>query len=63
MKKPLCLLICTMICLLSSGFFAAAPVFFSQLYEERLIVVWAAVFVLTVCSLAGNLREWTRNME
>ena len=53
----------TMICLLSSGFFAAAPVFFSQLYEERLIVVWAAVFVLTVCSLAGNLREWTRNME
>ena len=53
----------TMICLLSSGFFAAAPVFFSQLYEERVIVVWAAVFVLTVCSLAGNLREWTRNME
>jgi len=52
-----------MICILSSAFFAAAPAFFSWLYEERLTVFWAAALVLMACSLAGNLREWVRNME
>ena len=52
-----------LICILSSAFFAAAPAFFSQLYEERLTVFWAAAFVLITCSLAGNLREWIRNLE
>lgn len=53
----------TMICILSSAFFAVAPAFFSQLYEERLTVFWAAALVLMAGSLAGNLREWIRNME
>jgi hypothetical protein len=53
----------TMICILSSAFFAAAPAFFSWLYEERLTVFWTAALVLITCSLAGNLREWTHNME
>ncbi len=53
----------TMICILSSAFFVAAPAFFSWLYEERLTVFWIAALVLITCSLAGNLREWTRNME
>lgn len=52
-----------LICVLSSAFFAAAPAFFSQLYEERMTVIWAAAFILTACSLAGNLREWARHME
>ena len=52
-----------LICILSSFFFAAAPVFIGQLYEERLTVFWAAAFILTACSLAGNLREWTSIME
>jgi hypothetical protein len=26
-------------------------------------VIWAAAFILTACSLAGNLREWARHME
>lgn len=52
-----------LICILSSVFFAAAPAFFGQLYEERLTVFWAVAFILTACSLAGNLREWTSNME
>ncbi len=53
----------TMICILSSAFFAVAPAFFNQLYEERLTVFWAAALVLTACSLAVNLREWAGNME
>ena len=53
----------TMICILSSAFFAVAPVYFSQLYEERLSVFWAVALVLMAGSLAGNLREWIRNME
>ena len=52
-----------LICVLSSALFAAAPAFFSQLYEERMTVIWAAAFILTACSLAGNLREWARHME
>ena len=52
-----------LICVLSSAFFAAAPAFFSQLYEERMTVIWVAAFILTACSLAGNLREWARHME
>ena len=53
----------TMICILSSAFFAVVLVFFSQLYEERLTVFWAAALVLMAGSLARNLREWIRNME
>ena len=53
----------TMICVLSSAFFAVAPALFSQLYEERMTVFWAAAFILTACSMAGNLREWIRNTE
>ncbi len=53
----------TMICILSSAFFAAAPAFFSWLYEERLTVFWIAALVLITCSLAGSLREWARYME
>lgn len=52
-----------LICILSSVFFAAAPAFFGQLYEERMTVFWAAAFILTACSLAGNLRALTCNME
>ena len=52
-----------LICILSSVFFAVTPAFFEQLYEDRLTVFWAAAFILTACSLAGNLREGTSNME
>ncbi|MCR5087968.1 MAG: hypothetical protein K6C08_00470 [Oscillospiraceae bacterium] len=52
-----------LVCIFSSAFFAAAPVFFNCLYEERLTAFWAAAFILTVCSLAGNIFEWTHNME
>ncbi len=40
-----------LICIMSSVVFASAPLFFRQLYEERLIVLWAAVFVLMICGL------------
>ena len=40
-----------MICILSSVVFASVPLFFRQLYEERLIVLWAAVFILMICGL------------
>ncbi|MBQ9031122.1 MAG: hypothetical protein IJ106_06675 [Parasporobacterium sp.] len=53
----------TMISISSSAFFAVAPAFFSQLYEERLTVLWAAAFVLMACSVTRNLREWICNME
>ncbi len=53
----------TLICILSSAFFGIAPVFFSQLYEERLTAFWAVAFMLTVCGLTGNLRDWVRYME
>ena len=53
----------TVICILSSAYFAVAPALFSQLYEERMTVFWAAAFALTACSLAGNLRERVQNME
>ena len=52
-----------MICLLSSAFFAAAPAFFNRLYEEKMMGLWIAVFILTAFCLAGNLRKWTRDME
>lgn len=52
-----------LICFLSSAFFAAAPAFFSRLYDERLTFFWAVVFIVTVCSPAWNLREWASNME
>ncbi|MCR4752621.1 MAG: hypothetical protein K5852_10045 [Eubacterium sp.] len=41
-----------LICILSSVVFASVPLFFRQLYEERLIVLWAAVFLLMICGLA-----------
>lgn len=53
----------TLICILSSAFFGIAPAFFSRLYEEPLTAFWAAAFIVTVCGLAGNLREWAGNME
>ena len=53
----------TVICILSSAYFAVAPALFSQLYEERMTIFWAAAFALTSCSLAGNLRGWVQNME
>ncbi|MBR3166055.1 MAG: hypothetical protein IKF16_07785 [Lachnospiraceae bacterium] len=40
-----------LICILSSVVFASAPLVFRQLYEERLIVLWAAVFILMICGL------------
>ena len=40
-----------LICILSSVFFASASLFFNLLYEERLIVLWAAVFIVTICGL------------
>ena len=52
-----------LICFLSSAAFAAAPVFFERLYEERLTVIWAAVFALLTFSLAGSIREWICGME
>ena len=51
------------ICILSSAVFAAAPIFFSWLYEERLTMIWAAAFILLTCSLAASVREQMREME
>ena len=51
------------ICILSSVFFAAAPFFVSILYEESLIIIWAAAFTLLTCSLAASVREQMREME
>lgn len=39
------------ICILSSVVFASVPLFFRQLYEERLMVLWAAVLILMICGL------------
>ena len=52
-----------LICLLSSAFFAAAPAFFSFLYEERMTALWAAAFILMACSLAGTVRGRIDSME
>ena len=51
------------ICLLSSAVFAAAPIFMSSLYEESLTIIWAAAFILLICSLAVSVREQMREME
>jgi hypothetical protein len=51
------------ICILSSAVFAAAPIFFSWLYEGRLTMIWAAAFILLTCSLAASVREQMREME
>ena len=51
------------ICILSSVFFAVAPFFVSILYEESLIIIWAAAFILLTCSLAASVREQMREME
>ena len=53
----------TVICLLSSAVFAAAPIFVSILYEESLTIIWAAAFILLICSLAASVREQMREME
>ena len=52
-----------LICILSSIAFTAAPVFFEQLYDERLTVIWAAVFILMAWSLMTSIREWIYGME
>ena len=44
-----------LICILSSAFFASVSVFFDQLYEERMIVFWASVFMLMTCALAASI--------
>ena len=51
------------ICLLSSVFFAAAPFICSLLYEERLIFLWAAAFILLALSLAAGMRKWICETE
>jgi len=51
------------ICTLSSAVFAAAPIFMSSLYEESLTIIWAAAFILLICSLAVSVREQMREME
>ena len=52
-----------LICILSSAAFATAPIFFEWLYDERLTVIWAAVFILMVWSLITSIREWIYGME
>ena len=52
-----------LICILSSIAFTGAPVFFEQLYDERLTVIWAAVFILMAWSLMTSIREWIYGME
>ena len=52
-----------LICIMSSAAFAAAPVFFERLYEERLTAIWAAVFMLMACCLMTSIREWVYGME
>lgn len=51
------------ICILTSALFAAAPVFYSRLYEERLTVVWAAAFIVLIGSLAAGMAGWARELE
>ena len=51
------------ICALSSAFFAAAPVFLAQLYEEKLTAVWAAALFLMACGVTGSVRKWIRGTE
>ncbi len=46
-----------LICILSSGFFATASTFFNSLYEENLIVLWAAVFIFLSCGLTVCIRK------
>ena len=49
------------ICFLSSAFFAAAPAFLGQLYEET--VLWVGAFLLMAGGLAGSFREWAQKGE
>lgn len=46
-----------LICILSSVFFATASSFFNTLYEENLIVLWAAVFIFLSCGLTICIRK------
>ena len=41
-----------LICILSSAIFASVSHFINPLYEEQMIVLWAAAFIITVCGLA-----------
>ncbi len=52
-----------LICLLSSAAFAAAPAFLAGLYEERLTVLWAALFITMAGGLPGSIRNWIARME
>ncbi|MBQ3424329.1 MAG: hypothetical protein IJH38_03930 [Clostridia bacterium] len=52
-----------LICLLSSVFFAVAPLFINRLYEDELTIIWAAAFVLLGCGLAVSTRRWAGEME
>ena len=51
------------ICILTSALFAAAPLALSSLYEERMTIIWAAAFILLVCSLAVSMHRWMSEME
>ena len=46
-----------LICILSSAFFAAAPFFFNQLYEERMTVLWAGGFIMMIGGLTVCIRK------
>lgn len=51
------------ICILSSAVYAAAPRFFSYLYEKSFTILWAAAFILLAGSFAFSMREYIHEME
>ena len=51
------------ICIMSSGLFAAAPYFLSSLYEERFTVIWIVAFILLIFSLFVSVRRWICELE
>lgn len=53
----------TMICIMSSALFTAAPFIYNQLYEERFLVIWGAAFILLAGSLVVNILKWIHEME
>jgi len=46
-----------LICIFSSAFFAFAPIFFNQLYEERMTVLWAGGFIMMIGGLTVCIRK------
>ena len=46
-----------LICILSSVFFASVSHFFNLLYEDRLILLWAAALIIMICGLTVRLWE------